>query len=216
MPDFLPAAPRVRGVAPAIWAILLLCTAIELVLEGADHGLWGTAQWRSVAISWGGFWPGLLQNWQPNYPGQDFGMFLTYGFLHAGLSHLLGNMLVLLWLGPPVVNRVGQGRFLLIWFLAQIGGGIGYAMLATGPEPMVGASGALFGLAGAWVAWEYVDRFSAGEMLWPVLRIVAMVVLVNVISFWAMSGLIAWQTHLGGFVIGWIAAMLADPRPHTG
>lgn len=213
MPAFLPDAPRLRGLPAVIWAVLFACVIPELLLEGASAGLWGGPQWRALADSWGGFWPGLLHNWQPNYPGQAWGMFVTYGFLHAGFPHLLGNMLVLLWLGPPVVERVGQVRFALIWIVATIGGGLGYALLTKSPDPMVGASGALFGLAGAWVAWEYVDRFSAGKLLWPVFRIVVLLVVLNLISFWALSGMIAWQTHLGGFIFGWIAAVLADPRP---
>jgi rhomboid protease GluP len=206
---------RLRDVPLVIWVILIACRLPELVLEGASAGYWGSPRWRGLAYSWAGFWPGLLHNWQPNYPGQGWVMFLSYGFVHEGFAHLLGNMLVLVWLGLPVVSRVGTSRFVLIYILSMIGGGLGYALLSTGLTPMVGASGALFGLAGAWVAWEYVDRFTAGEMLWPVLRIVAVLAGLNLLSWWATSGNLAWQTHLGGFIAGWITALLADPRPRT-
>lgn len=204
---------RPRDVPLVIWVMLIADSLPELVLEGAGAGLWGSPRWRDLAYSWAGFWPGLLHNWQPNYPGQSLAMFITYGFVHQGFTHLLGNMLVLVWLGLPVVSRVGSGRFLMIYVLSMIGGGLGYALLSSGLTPMVGASGALFGLAGAWVAWEYVDRFTAGEMLWPVLRIVVLLAGLNLVSWWATGGQLAWQTHLGGFVAGWIAALLADPRP---
>lgn len=77
---------------------------------------------------------------------------------------------------------------------------------------MVGASGALFGLAGAIVAWDYLDRFLLSEGLWPVLRTVLFLVGLNIALWWAMGGQLAWETHLGGFVTGWVMAMLLDPR----
>ena len=43
-----------------VWGIGLACLLPELVLSGADLGLWGTAQWRGYAIGYGGFWPGLF------------------------------------------------------------------------------------------------------------------------------------------------------------
>lgn len=212
----LPASLRPLLRLPAtIWVLLLLCTLPELILQGADHGLWGDPQWRSIAYGWGGFWPGLLRGWQPNYPGQRWGMFLTYGFVHAGLFHLATNMVTLIALARPIVARVGQWRFGALYLLSQIGGGVGYALLASGTQPMVGASGALFGLAGGWAAWEYLDRFFAKERLWPVLQFVALLIALNLVLWWAMHGLLAWQTHLGGFIAGWIAAFLLDPLPRV-
>lgn len=204
---------RLPSLPPVVLAILVLCVLPELVLQGADHGLWGTRQWRNMAYGWGGFWPGLFRGWLPNYPGQRWGMFLSYGFLHAGFWHLATNMITLVSLALPIVARVGQRRFLALYVLSMIGGGAGYAALSASTQPMVGASGALFGLAGAWAAWEYIDRFTAAERLWPVLRLLAILVVLNVVLWWAMHGLLAWQTHLGGFLVGWSAAFILDPRP---
>ena len=78
---------------------------------------------------------------------------------------------------------------------------------------MVGASGALFGLIGSVLAWRYVDLFTENQTLWPVAQAVGGLVLLNLVMWWAMSGQLAWQTHLGGFVVGWITALLVDPRP---
>ena len=185
----------------------------EAVLEGSDAGLWGVVRWREIAYGWGGFWPGLLQGWQPNYPGQPLAMFASYGFLHGGFSHMAGNMLTLWLVGLPLIVRVGQWRFCVLYAAAQVGGGLGYLFLAKATVPMVGASGALFGLAGAWAAWDYVDRFNATEQLWPVARLVLLLAALNLFVWWAMSGQLAWQTHLGGFAAGWVVALLLDPRP---
>ena len=192
--------------------ILALCLLPELVLTGADLGLWGTARWRSIALGDGGFWPGLLTNWSPNYPLQWLLMFASYGFLHAGFAHLFLNMLTLLSLGPAVVERMGPTGFVATYVVSLLGGAAGYALLATSPMPMVGASGALFGLAGAILAMEFRDRSLDAEDRTPVITAAAALVALNLVLWWAMSGLLAWQAHLGGFVAGAAYARVTDRR----
>jgi rhomboid protease GluP len=195
--------------------LVVICTGIELTLQGADFGLWGSPRWRGLAYQNGGFWRGLLDNWQPNYPGQPALMFATYSFLHVGAVHLLVNMITLASLGRLVIERVGQGRFAVIYALSLLGGAAGFALLSTAVQPMVGASGALFGLAGVLTGWEYTERRLAREGLGPVLRVVALLIGLNLVMYWAMGGNLAWETHLGGFLAGWVAGWWVrarDPR----
>jgi len=197
----------------ALFTLIGLCTVIEVVLVLGDLGIVGPARLRVLVYEYAGFWPGLLDNWSPNYTAQPFAMFFTYGFLHSGLTHLLVNMITLWSLGQGVVNRVGPGGFMLLYALSIMGGAIGYTLLSVGPTPMVGASGALFGLAGGLLAWMYVDRFSRAEGLLPVLQAVVLLIVLNLVLWWVMDGQLAWETHLGGFITGWLLALLIDPRP---
>ena len=201
-----------RGAVIALVTLVAVCTLIELVLQLGDRGLIGPARFRQLAYEYGGFWQGLLDDWRPNYPLQPWTMFLTYGFLHAGLVHLVVNMITLVSLGRAVLDRVGIGKAALLYAGSILGGAIGFALLSDSFRPMVGASGALFGLAGAILAWEYVDRFALRERLWPVARAVLFLALLNVVLYYAMDRLLAWETHLGGFLAGWIIALLVDPR----
>lgn len=189
----------------ALACILLICTVVEMTLQGADHGLWGSPRWRGLVYQYGGFWRGLLDNWQPNYAAQPVTMFASYGFLHGGFTHLLINMITLVSLGRLVIERVGQIRFAAIYILSLLGGAVGFAVLSTAVQPMVGASGALFGLAGVFTSWEYTARRLAHEGIWPVLRVVALLIVLNIVMYWAMDGSLAWETHLGGFLAGWVA-----------
>lgn len=202
-----------RGGVGLLLALIALCAGIELVLILSDQGLIANGRLRQTAYDFGGFWPGLLGNWRPNYPLQPWTMFLTYGFLHGGPAHLIVNMITLWSLGRPVLARVGPLGFTLLYAAALLGGAAGFALLAPGLRPMVGASGALFGLIGGLLAWAYVDRFTFHEGLWPVLRAVLFLIALNLVLWWAMDGQLAWETHLGGFLTGWIAALLIDPRP---
>lgn len=206
-----PADPDHPASARRPWATVLGLAAItalaEMVLSGADHGLWGSPLWRPTAYHYGAFWAGLLDNWQPNYPLQPAVMFLSYAFLHGGPGHLIGNLGVLVVLGPLVVERFGTGRMLAIYGASILAGGIGFAVLGESYQPMVGASGALFGLAGAWEAAALADARAAGGPYWPIGRDIAGLVLLNLASWVMLDGVVAWQAHLGGFLGG--AAMAA-------
>lgn len=193
-------------------ALIVLCSVIELVLQLGDWGVLSQERLRRIVYEYAGFWPGLLRDWTPNYPFQPWLMFLTYGFLHSGLAHLVVNMITLWSLGGAVLDRVGGWGFVALYVVSVLGGSVGYTLLSEGLRPMVGASGALFGLAGGLLAWMYVDRFTHHEGLLPVLQAVVLLILLNIILWWAMGGQLAWETHLGGFFAGWITALLIDPR----
>ena len=196
-----------------IYCLIAICCLIEAGLQLGGLEFIGFSRLRQSAYEYGGFWPGLLGGWRPNYAAQPYAMFLTYSLLHGGLSHLAANMITLWSFGRPVFDRVGPRGFLLLYTGSSFGGGIGFALLAPDLRPMVGASGAIFGLAGGFLAWAYVDRFTYEEKLWPIARACLLLIGLNVVLWWAMGGQIAWQAHLGGFVAGWILALLIDPRP---
>lgn len=207
-----------QGPAPVLLALILACLLPEAVLQGADLGLWGSAAWRRIAYENGAFWPGLLDNWRQNWAGQRLAMFVTYGFLHAGILHLGANMLTLLSLGGPLLERLGTARFLFVYLVSLLGGAAGFALLAHATSPMVGASGALFGLAAGVIERSHAEMRAAGagrpERLRALLRPVLVLVALNVVMYWAMDGLLAWQTHLGGFLGGLVATWAvtgADP-----
>ncbi len=193
-------------------AIVASCVLVEAVLIVADLGTLSIPRLRQRAYEYGGFWPGLLGNWGPNYALQPYLMFVTYGFLHGGFIHITVNMITLWSLGRAVTDRVGKKAFAFLYAASLLGGAIGYGLIASNLRPMVGASGALFGLVGALLAWNYVDRFTLQERLWPVARSIVLLLLLNVVLWWAMDKQLAWETHLGGFLAGWVTALLIDPR----
>ena len=155
-----PSGTRGRGL---IWGLVAVCAVVEVVLFLGDQGVLGSERLRQAAYEWGGFWPGLLQGWRPNYPGQTAGMFFTYGFLHGGPVHMIVNMVTLWSLGHAVLDRVGPWGFVGLYGASLLGGAAGFGLIAETFRPMVGASGALFGLAGGLLAWNYVDRFTFRE-----------------------------------------------------
>ncbi len=138
-------------------------------------------------------------------------MFLTYGLLHGGPGHAIVNMITLWSLGRMVVEWVGLRGLALTYFVALLGGAGGYGLLASTPQPMVGASGALFGLAGGLAVWAYRARPDRMEALRFLAWVIAFLVAMNVAMYFALNGQIAWQTHLGGTLAGALVALFLRP-----
>lgn len=203
----LPTTPNAPVV---IWLVALTCLP-EVLLTLLSLDLFGLQSLRNTALGFGAFWNGLLNGWEPLYPFQSSAMFLTYAFLHGGLFHLIGNMIVVLALGGVVVARIGQRGFLLLYAVSAIGGATAYALLSSSTVPMIGASGAVFGLIGAWKFWEWQVRQHLGSPMRPLWRSLLGLVLLNVVLWLLLSGLLAWQAHLGGFVAGVVFAAIVTP-----
>ena len=191
-----------------ILMIIALCTCLELLLQMGDI-LTNVPRLRATAYEYLGFWPGLLDGWRENYFGQRYLMFITYGFVHGGLLHLVMNMYTLWVLAEPMSRRISTGSFIQLYTGSLIGGGLGYALLMESPIPMIGASGALFGLAGALTVWLARDNLGLGLMR-AIGPIVSYLLGINIVMYWALDGQLAWQTHLGGFVVGAIFGWVLD------
>ncbi len=139
--------------------------------------------------------------------GQWWRLF-TAMFLHAGLFHILFNAWALWIFGTMMEREVGTGRFLLIYFVS--GFVASAASYAFGPAIAigVGASGAIFGVFGAFVAYNYRRRHLA--MASANLRWAMTLILLNAMLAFAFGGVIDWRAHLGGFLAGLVAGLAAE------
>jgi membrane associated rhomboid family serine protease len=138
---------------------------------------------------------------------------LTNLFIHAGLWHILFNMIALFFFGRVLYQIVGQNRFLLVYFGGGILGNIVFMLLnATTGIPVVGASGAIYAIAGALVVIMPRVRVA----LWGVIPMplwVFVIVFLGLLSLPPFAGGdIAWQAHMGGLAAGLIAGYLFKRR----
>lgn len=189
-------------------SVIATCAIVEAGLLASDLGLLDSAGIRALAFDYAGFWPGLLDGWQPRYSGQAVLMFFTYGFLHGGPIHFIVNILALLSLGTLVERRIGTARYIVLYLASLLGGATAYGLLATMLNPMVGASGALFGLAGSLAYWDLAERLARRKTIQPVVRFGILLVILNVVLWWSMRGQLAWEAHLGGILTGGALAAL--------
>jgi len=186
-----------------LWLLVGVMAAIELVLSGADLGWFGAPDWRLIAIEYGAFWQPIATGAEPPlFAAQPYTMFLSHAFLHGGMFHFVMNGVILLALGKYVAERAGPWPMLGLFFVSAVAGGLGFALLAHTANPMIGASGAVFGFLGLWQYWEAQARRARGLTLRPVISTLVGLVVINLVLLVALRGGLAWQAHLGGFVAG--------------
>ncbi|SEP26270.1 Membrane associated serine protease, rhomboid family [Salinihabitans flavidus] len=198
-------APQ-AGAPRFLWILVGVMAAIELVLSLSQSGVFGPENLRWPAFVLGAFWQPVLSGAVPPvYPGQTVLMFITHAFLHGGIMHLALNGVILLSLGKFVSNHVGAGRTLLVLLLSAVGGAACFGLISSSTAPMIGASGAAFGLIGLWQATDYRMRRRSGLALQPVVMAILALVVANIVFFVVLSGGLAWEAHLGGWIAGWLS-----------
>jgi membrane associated rhomboid family serine protease len=148
--------------------------------------------------------------------GQYWRLF-TAMFLHAGLIHLAFNAYALWIFGSLMEEEMGRLRFLTTYLLTGLfGGAFSYAFASfttSGgqivlPAASVGASGAIFGIFGAFVAFNWRRRHSAlGAAR---LRTAVILILLNAFIGVGSGGAIDWHAHLGGFLAGLVLGFAAE------
>ncbi|MFX0541865.1 rhomboid family intramembrane serine protease [Roseovarius sp. S4756] len=200
-------SPMQQAGAPGfLWILVGVMAAIELVISLSASGLLGSQNLRWPAFALGAFWQPLVSGaMSPVYPGQTALMFITYAFLHGGFAHLAMNGVVLLSLGKYVSAHIGPARTLLALFVSAVSGAACFGLLSTSAAPMIGASGAVFGLIGVWQAADYRMRRRSRLPLQPLVVGILGLVVANIALFVVFSGGLAWQAHLGGWIAGWLA-----------
>jgi membrane associated rhomboid family serine protease len=135
----------------------------------------------------------------------EYWRLLTAAFLHGSIIHLGLNMYALFLFGPPLEAAFGRARFLAVYRVSAVGGSAAsYAVAAPG-SPSLGASGAVFGLLGAFfVVNRRLGRDSSGLI----------VLLVINLAYGFLVPNIDWRAHLGGLVTGALCASVIAYAPN--
>ncbi|MEM1093456.1 MAG: rhomboid family intramembrane serine protease [Bacteroidota bacterium] len=145
---------------------------------------------------------------------------LTSMFMHGGFMHLAGNLLFLWIFGDNVEHRFGRRAFLGFYLLSGVAGALAQIVLAPDSIiPMLGASGAISGVMGAYLVLFPKNRVHV-LFFFAVLSLPAVIVLGLWIAFQIFEGLganpygggVAYAAHIGGFVAGVVAGLLVRTR----
>ena len=132
---------------------------------------------------------------------------LSSMFLHSGAFHLGLNMMSLYFLGAFIEEAFGRGRFLALYLLSGVSGGLAYLYFGGFNVPAVGASGAIFGLLGGVLGYA----LRRGTFSWqnPLIRQLLILLALNLYIGFSVPN-ISNTAHLGGlvggFVFGWLVA----------
>ena len=188
----------VRGTAPVVtYALIAINVVVELIVLASGSGgvLSGVGASKLVT-------DGALS--RATVADGDWWRLVTSGFLHAGLLHLFFNMFMLWILGTMLEPAIGRVRFLIIYFVSLLAGSFG-ALVAQPHGLSLGASGAVFGLAGAaFVVLRHrgVDPMQSG---------LGFFILFNLLLSFRPG--ISVGAHIGGLIGGTVAAWLMYYAP---
>ncbi len=158
----------------------------------------------------------------PQSPVPEPLTFVTYMFLHAGWIHLISNMLFLWVFADNVEDAFGYFAFTLFYLLCGIAGALAHVMMTPdSPAPLIGASGAVSGIIGAYV------------LLYPKARIWILLfyrIPLRISAIWVLGGWfllqvfsvltagtdsdvqVAWWAHIGGFIAGLVITLVLRSR----
>ena len=153
--------------------------------------------------------PSLAQDWAmlgyasptglPPYQGVAAGEWyrlITSAFLPGtgslGILDIAFNMWALWVVGPGLEQLLGRVRFFAVYLLSAVGGSVLFYYLAPQNQPALGASGAIFGLFGAWFVVSRRLRLDS--------RGIVMLIAINLVFSFVYNHIIAWQDHIGGLV----------------
>ncbi len=192
-----PAVRRARGGAESVATLSIIGVTVAVYVLQFVPGLGITNAFLYAGIYSA---PGYFEPWR----------LLTTVFVHSTgfILHLVLNMYTLWIFGRLLEGMIGSRRFLALYLLAGLGGSIGVLWLAGPTTPVVGASGAIFGVIGAFVV---IHRSLGGSA--PQLYV--LLALNLLIGFLPGTG-IAWQAHVGGLatgaLIGWIFSITRRPN----
>lgn len=206
----------------ANWAIIALCCALFLIdppyrTHGFTPELLQNAVYGTGIITKAGFTP----------PPTDWGTVIwtsiSYIFLHGSLLHLAGNMIAIWVFGNNIEDSMGHWRYPLFFVLCGMGGAAAEGLFSPDPRiPIVGASGAVAGIMGAYLLLHPRARVLVlVAMRIPVL-VPASVIVGITVGLDALSALlpedpnartmIAFRAHLGGFVTGCLLILVMRYR----
>ncbi|CAM9118448.1 unnamed protein product [Hapterophycus canaliculatus] len=142
--------------------------------------------------------------------GQWYRLF-TPMVLHGSFTHLAVNSMSFSSVGPVVERVMGKTKFVAVYALAGLAGNV-LSCVINPRTPSVGASGAIFGMVGAWATFCLMNESVLGrDNSQRALRNVAQTVMINVV-YGMNSSQIDNMAHLGGFLGGAVATFLIGPR----
>ncbi len=196
-----------RGLAPVSVALILVNLAVFMAeIHQGERFL------RSFSVS-----PHDLYLYLTAGTGGFFSLhrsILVAGFMHAGWVHLMGNLLFLFVFGPAVEGAFGRPRFALFYLLSiPVAFYAHTVMQPHSPVPVVGASGAIAAVIGAYLVFYPRARIVTILPLLFIIRVVEVPSLIFILGWFALQGAngylsigqasgVAWFSHIGGFLLG--------------
>ncbi|MDQ3638221.1 MAG: rhomboid family intramembrane serine protease [Actinomycetota bacterium] len=191
---------------PVTFGLIAACVLVYMLvaLQGAAIGMppnVGLVQQPEAVLSLGALVPALVAQ------GEAWRL-VTSAFLHSGFVHLALNMLSLYFLGSFAEITFGRSRFLTLYLISGIAGGLAYLYFGSFNAPAVGASGAIFGLLGG--VFGFAIRRGTFSTRDPVISQLLLLTGLNLFLGFTIPG-VSNTAHIGGLLGGLVFGYLMAP-----
>ena len=139
------------------------------------------------------------------WQGEDLLALVSHAFLHGSWAHLLMNMFALFALGTVCWKRMGTANFYAFFGITAAAGALAFALIRPDETgPLVGASGAIFGMLAAFKYMQFAQVSEQGiDVRKDAILFLVQITVLNFILGLATGGAMAWEAHFGGLAIGW-------------
>ncbi len=176
-----------RGAPVVTYAIIGICVFV-FILQSLP-GI-GDAVTNAIVYAGAYSYPQQFEPWR----------MLTSVFAHASILHIALNMYTFWIFGTLLEPMLGRVRFLLLFLLSGFAGSVGVLLLASPGTPVLGASGAIFGLLGAFLVIQRRLGGNATQLL--------ILVGINLVIGFIPGFNVAWQAHVGGLIAGALIGLI--------
>ena len=195
---------------PVTFGLIAACVLVYMLvaLQGAAVGVppnVGLVQQPEAVLSQGALVPALVAQ------GEAWRL-ITSVFLHSGFVHLALNMLSLYFLGSFAEVTFGRSRFLTLYLISGIAGGLAYLYFGSFNAPAVGASGAIFGLLGG--VFGYAIRRGTFSTRNPIISQLLLLTGLNLFLGFTIPG-VSNTAHIGGLLGGLVFGYLMAPTVYS-
>ena len=191
---------------------ILAITAIEILLLVSGPGF------RLGAVFYFSFAPlDLTRPYKEVFFFQKYLMFISYGFIHSNVIHLLINVIALFLLGKFLRSLGKDNLTFLILFLSILGGATFYYLFKpNSPVPLIGANSASFGLLAFVLSEELIKRLRRKRSVNQMVYVLLIFIFAHILYFYAFSAImpvsIIWQGHMGAFLVGAAVALVSQKK----
>ena len=202
--------PLVHVKRPYVNYSLIAFTGLVFVLTGA----FGEEYLQQAAFSFG-LVPSVVNDFKDLPPAYvlipEDASYVSYAFLHSGVLHLAGNMLFLWVFGDNIEDAVGHTRYLVFYLLCAAASGFAHTFVDPQSDvPLIGASGAVSGIVGAYLMLHPRVRvwvLLLGHIPLPlsaavILSFWVLYQVYNFINSYFVESQVSWPAHIGGFIAG--------------
>ena len=195
---------------PVTFGLIAACVLVYMLvaLQGTAIGVppnVGLVQQPEAVLRLGALLPALVAQ------GEAWRL-VTSAFLHSGFVHLALNMLSLYFLGSFAEITFGRSRFLALYLISGIAGGLAYLYFGSFNTPAVGASGAIFGLLGG--VFGFAIRRGTFSTRDPVISQLLLLTGLNLFIGFTIPG-VSNTAHIGGLLGGLVFGYLMAPTVYS-